>query len=269
MSHSTPRLVATDLDGTIVRSDGTVSARTVAAFSRVERAGAGLVLVTGRPPRWMVDIAEAVAHHGLAICANGALVYDLHTELVVEQHLIPVAALREAVGRLRAVLPELGFAVEYPEGIRYESCYDRVGWDSTAKIGQVVEDDAWLARPCAKLLARHPTANADELLKHAVREVGDIVTPTHSNGTRLLEISALGVSKATTLARLCARRGIASADVVAFGDMPNDLPMLAWAGRSYAVANAHPDVLAAVDLRAPSNDDDGVAHVLEELFSVP
>src|SRR4051794_3515823 len=106
-SRAAPRLVATDLDGTIVRSDGTVSARTVAALSRVERAGATVVLVTGRPPRWVGDIAAAVAHQGLAICANGALVYNLHTESVVEQHLIPVAALREAVDRLRAVLPEL------------------------------------------------------------------------------------------------------------------------------------------------------------------
>jgi Cof subfamily protein (haloacid dehalogenase superfamily) len=267
--RAAPRLVATDIDGTIIRSDGTVSARTVAALSRVERAGATLVLVTGRPPRWMVDIAEAVAHQGLAICANGALVYDLHTESVVEQYLIPPAALRQAVERLRAVLPELGFAVEYHDGNRYESSYDRVGWDRLATAGEVAEGDTWLDRAGAKLLARHPTATADELLKHAVREVGDIVTPTHSNGTRLLEMSALGVSKATTLARLCKRHAVAAADVVAFGDMPNDLPMLAWAGRSYAVANAHPDVLAAVALRAPSNDEDGVAHVLEELFPAP
>lgn len=264
-----PKVVATDLDGTIIRSDGTVSARTVGALGRVERAGATLVLVTGRPPRWMVDIAAAVAHQGLAICANGALIYDLHTESVVEQNLIPVTALREAVERLLEVLPDLGFAVEYHDGIMYESCYDRIGWDSGSTVGQLAEGDAWLDRPCAKLLARHPTADVDELLERAVRAVGDIVTPTHSNGTRLLEISALGVSKATTLARLCARRGIAAADVVAFGDMPNDLPMLMWAGRAYAVANAHPDVLAAVALRAPSNDDDGVAHVLEKLFPAP
>ena len=267
MSQPTPRLVATDLDGTIVRSDGTLSARTVAALSRVEEAGATLVLVTGRPPRWMGGVAEAVAHQGLAVCANGALVYDLHTESVVEEHLIPVGALREAVGRLRAALPDLGFAVEYSDdGIVYEPCYDRIGWDHIATIGQLAKDETWLDHPCAKLLARHPSANADELLEHAVRTVADIVTPTHSNGTRLLEISALGVSKATTLARLCARHGIAAADVVAFGDMPNDLPMLAWAGRSYAVANAHPDVLAAVPLRAPSNEDDGVAQILESLF---
>jgi Cof subfamily protein (haloacid dehalogenase superfamily) len=265
-----PLLVATDLDGTIVRTDGTLSARTVAALSRVERAGATLVIVTGRPPRWMHGIAEAVAHHGLAICANGALVYDLRTEQVVEQHLIPAAAVREAVERLRAALPELGFAVDSPDGIVYEPGYDRLGWDRSSMIGQLADDDAGLlGRPCAKLLARHPSMDADELLKRALPLVGDIVTPTHSNGTRLLEISALGVSKATSLARLCAKRGIEAPDVVAFGDMPNDLPMLTWAGRSYAVANAHPLVLAAVDHHTAAHDEDGVAQVLESLFPAP
>jgi Cof subfamily protein (haloacid dehalogenase superfamily) len=270
MSDAAPLLVATDLDGTIVRSDGTLSARTVAALSRVEQAGATFVIVTGRPPRWMRDIAEAVAHQGLAICANGALVYDLHTEQVVEQHLITVEALREAVVRLRAALPELGFAVEYHNGIVYESRYDRAGWDRNSLIGRVVaDDDELLGRACAKLLARHPSMDADELLKRTLPLVEDIVTPTHSNGTRLIEISAFGVSKATSLARLCAERGVAAEDVVAFGDMPNDLPMLTWAGRSYAVANAHPAVLAAVTRRTAGHDDDGVAQVLEELFPDP
>jgi Cof subfamily protein (haloacid dehalogenase superfamily) len=269
MSDLPPRLVATDLDGTIVRSDGTLSARTVAALSRVEQAGATLVIVTGRPPRWMTGLAEALAHQGLAICANGALLYDLHTERVVEEHLIPVAVMREAVDRLRGALPELGFAAEFADGIVYESRYDRAGWDRSLSIVRMVDRDELLGRPCAKLLARHPSMDADELLKCALPLVEDIVTPTHSNGTRLLEISALGVSKATALATLCAERGVTAADVVAFGDMPNDLPMLAWAGRAYAVANAHPLVLAAVTRRTASNEDDGVAQILENLFPNP
>src|SRR3712207_3885891 len=78
-----PRLVASDLDGTLVRSDGTVSDRTRAALEAVEAAGSVLVLVTGRPPRWMHPVVEATGHRGIAVCANGALVYDLHTERVV------------------------------------------------------------------------------------------------------------------------------------------------------------------------------------------
>ncbi|MCW2946895.1 MAG: Cof-like hydrolase [Actinoallomurus sp.] len=260
-----PRLIATDLDGTVVRSDGTVSERTVEAFARVERAGAVLVLVTGRPPRWMGPVAEAVAHRGVAICANGAIVYDLHTEQVIDTHPIPVDALRTTIALLTEALPGLGFAVEHGDGIIYAHDYELAYWDSTTPERPVGLDEL-VSRPAAKLLARHPELDADALLAEASALVGDVVWPTHSNGRRLIEISARGVSKASTLAELCGRHGIEAADVAAFGDMPNDLPMLTWAGRSYAVANAHPDVLAAVDHKVAGNDEDGVARTLEELF---
>jgi Cof subfamily protein (haloacid dehalogenase superfamily) len=260
-----PRLVATDLDGTTVRSDYTVSERTVKAFARVERAGAMLVMVTGRPPRWIHPVASAVGHRGVAICANGALVYDLHTEQVVGSHLMAAEALRSAVEALTAALPGLGFAVEYQEGIQYAHGYELSGWDNAEKDGSV-ELEKLVSRPAAKLLARHPELDADALLAEATKLVGDLVLPTHSNGRRLIEMSALGVSKASTLAELCEQHGIDASDVVAFGDMPNDLPMLMWAGRSYAVANAHPLVLDAVDTKVAGNDDDGVARTIEQLF---
>jgi hydroxymethylpyrimidine pyrophosphatase-like HAD family hydrolase len=119
----------------------------------------------------------------------------------------------------------------------------------------------------AKLLASHPAMDVDELLDRTRALVGHLVEPTHSNGRGLVEMGALGVSKATTLARFAQELGVLAGDVVAFGDMPNDLPMLAWAGRAYAVANAHPLVLEAVDNVTASNDDDGVAKVIEQLFS--
>jgi Cof subfamily protein (haloacid dehalogenase superfamily) len=260
-----PRLIATDLDGTIVRSDGGVSERTVDAFARVERAGSMLVLVTGRPPRWMGKVATAMAHRGVAICANGAITYDLHTEQVIGTHPIEVGALKTAVEVLSAALPGLGFAVEHGHGLVYSEEYELAYWDAETPqrpVGMV----ELVARPAVKLLARHPELDADALLAEAAGLVGDVVLPTHSNGRRLIEMSALGVSKASTLAELCEQHGIVADDVVAFGDMPNDLPMLKWAGRGYAVANAHPSVLAAVDFKIASNDEDGVARTIEELF---
>jgi Cof subfamily protein (haloacid dehalogenase superfamily) len=262
---ASPRLVATDLDGTIVRSDSTVSTRTREAFARVERAGAMLVLVSGRPPRWMAEVADAVAHRGVAICANGAIVYDLHAESIIDTHLIPVEALRTAIALLAEALPGLGFAVEHGDGIIFSHDYELARWDAMTRQRSVAVEELF-RRPAAKLLARHPELDADALLTEATALVGDVVLPTHSNGRRLIEMSARGVSKASALADLCARHGIAPADVVAFGDMPNDLPMLTWAGRSYAVANAHPQVLAAVHDKVASNDDDGVAQKIEELF---
>jgi hydroxymethylpyrimidine pyrophosphatase-like HAD family hydrolase len=81
-----------------------------------------------------------------------------------------------------------------------------------------------------------------------------------------MEISASGVSKAVALSRLADELGVPADEVVAFGDMPNDVPMLGWAGHAVAVANAHPDVLAAADEITASNDDDGVAQVIERLL---
>jgi Cof subfamily protein (haloacid dehalogenase superfamily) len=267
MSEPTPRVIATDLDGTIVRSDGTISARTLAALARVERSGAMLVMVTGRPPRWMREIAAAVHHRGLAICANGALVYDLHTETVVQAREIAPAVLAEAVRRLRGLSPALRFSVENPHGFVFERTYDVGRWDAGAFGGRPVDAAELVAHPGTKLLAFDPAADPDDLAARAVKAVGDLVTVTHSSGQGLLEMSARGVTKASALEALCAEHGLGAADVTAFGDMPNDLPMLAWAGTSYGVANAHPMVLAAVTHTTSRNDDDGVAEVLERLFA--
>jgi Cof subfamily protein (haloacid dehalogenase superfamily) len=261
-----PRLVATDLDGTALRSDGTISARTAAAFARVENSGAALVFVTGRPPRWMRTISAVVNHRGLAICANGALVYDLHSERIVEAHLIEVRVLREVVALLRGRLPGLAFSVEYEGGFAYEEGYRLGGFDTGKPTGTKVTTADLTTRPCAKLLARHLTMDPDVLHRRVQHLVGDLVIATHSSGQALIEMSAAGVTKASALAALAAERDIAPAEVVAFGDMPNDLPMLTWAGTSYAVANAHPDVLATVDHLTAANDDDGVAQVLETLY---
>jgi Cof subfamily protein (haloacid dehalogenase superfamily) len=258
---SLPPVVATDLDGTLLRSDGTVSDRTRAALAAVEDAGALVVFVTGRPPRWMPPVVEQTAHRGIAVCANGALVYDLHTETVVEEHLIEPEIASELVHALRAELPGLVFAVERGErGFAHEAAY-RPAW----KVDNMTVGDLndIVGEPMAKLLARHPDLDADTLLERAHAIVGELATLTHSSRDGLLEVSAAGVSKASTLELLCREHGHGAEDVVAFGDMPNDLPMLAWAGWSVAVETAHPDVIDVVDEVTASNDDDGVALLLE------
>ena len=256
-----PPVIATDLDGTLLRSDGTVSARTRAALAAVEDAGSLVVFVTGRPPRWMQPVVEQTAHRGIAVCANGALVYDLHTEQVIEEHLLQPEIAAQVVTALRTALPDLVFAAERGHrGFAHEPAYNPA-WPAEDPI--VDEIEAIVREPMAKLLARHADLDPDTLLEQARAVVGELATLTHSSRDGLLEVSAADVSKASTLELLCRERGYAAADVVAFGDMPNDLPMLAWAGWSVAVATAHPDVVAAVDEVTAANNDDGVAQVLE------
>jgi hydroxymethylpyrimidine pyrophosphatase-like HAD family hydrolase len=260
-----PSLVATDLDGTIVRHDGTISARTVAAFARVEAAGAHFVLVTGRPPRVMRQIAMAFGHRGTAICANGALSYDMHDDVIEPVHLIPGPVLAEAATALRAAVPGIGIAVEYPDGHAADSVYQAGTWELNSSIPRV-GDAALFGKPGSKLLGRHFGYGCDELLALALPALDGLVTVTHSNSKGLVEAAALGVSKASAVGELAARYGLGRQDVLAFGDMPNDLPLLAWAGTSCAVANAHPEVLAAATHVIGSNEDDGVAVYLEELY---
>ena len=259
-----PRLVASDLDGTLLRSDGTVADRTREALARVEQAGSLFVMVTGRPPRWMAQVAQEAGHRGLAVCANGALVYDLHTEQVVQDFRIDGATTLQLVQALRSQVPGIAFAVEKGhDGFGRESAYVP-RYDNGELLVAPIEE---LVEPgVVKLLARVEGTQSDDLLAQAREVIGELAECTHSSGDGLVEISAAGVSKASGLAVLAQEWGVDAADVIAFGDMPNDLPMLSWAGRSVGMGNAHPDVLALVDEVTATNDDDGVAAVLERWF---
>jgi hypothetical protein len=260
-----PLLVATDLDGTIIRGDGSISARTVAALHRVERAGAMFVLVTGRPPRVMGQIAARFGHRGTAICANGALTYDMRRHTVAAGRLIAPGHLAAAARALRAAIPGIGIGVEYADDRACDGIFTAISFDTDTSIPRS-GDEALFARPAAKLLGRHLGYTPDELLALAEPVLDGLVSVSHSNGSGLIEATAIGVSKATAVAELAARHGIGPADVIAFGDMPNDLPLMSWAGRSCAVANAHPEVLVAASCVIASNQADGVAEYLEQLY---
>lgn len=260
-----PKLVVSDLDGTLLRTDGTVSDRTRAALAMVEDAGSTVIFATGRPTRWMHNIAEQSGHHGLAICSNGAIVYDLHTEEILERHPLAPAAGQAVIEAIKAAIPGVSFGVEHGDRFAHEAAYP-LHFDDRNDTFVVTPDKLW-EYPAYKLLVRHADFDPDTLLAKARDVAGELAEMTHSSHSGLLEVSARGVSKASTLALFCEERGIAQEEVVAFGDMPNDLPLLAWAGTAYAMANAHPEVRAAVPLTAPSNDEDGVARTLEQLFA--
>jgi Cof subfamily protein (haloacid dehalogenase superfamily) len=261
-----PKLVASDLDGTLVRSDGTVDDRTRRAIAAAEAAGATVVFCTARPHRGLAELAEATGYRGVAICNNGAMLWDLHTESVIEASPLEPAIARELVALLEAEVPGGAWAVERTGGFGHEPGYVTrwpIPEDTTVAAVQ-----ALIGEPAVKLMLRHNRLTADALLERARQACGHLAEFSHSSATdTLLEISAAGVSKATALARLCERHRIDRGDVIAFGDMPNDLPMLAWAGHGVAVANAHPEVIAAADEVTASNDESGVALVLERLFS--
>lgn len=242
-----PRLIATDLDGTLLRDDKSVSPRTVAALAAAEEAGIEVFFVTGRPARWMDVVSEHVHGHGLAICGNGAAVVDLHGgpgahRFVKVRELARENAL-DAVRLLREAAPGTMYAIEQTYGFYQEPEYPKMHMeipDTLAPAERLLAPDAPGAdEPVLKILAFHPTIDPDAFLTLARLAIGDRANVTRSSPSALLEISGPEVSKASTLALCCAERGISHEEVVAFGDMPNDVEMLTWAGRSYAMGNAH------------------------------
>jgi Cof subfamily protein (haloacid dehalogenase superfamily) len=261
------KLVATDLDGTLVRSDRTLSERTIGVLNSLP---VPLVIATGRPLRWVMQIYDMLGHKPISVVANGAAVYDPDTDELL--HSAPLAAdeLAHACDELRRAVPDAVFAVELDGGrtMVHEKRYDAGMWERTMEGRRSGELADIVASPAAKLLVRSPAnRDSDEFLALVSATLKGVYEATHSSLAGLVEISAAGVTKASGVAWVAARLGVEAADVVAFGDMPNDVPMLSWAGRAVAVANAHPTVKEVADEATASNDDDGVAVWLERELS--
>jgi len=267
MSDWRPRLIASDMDGTLLRRDDTVSEATVAELERWRADGVPIVLATGRPPRWMHRIRE-VLRHGTAICCNGAVLLDLETFEVVDEVALQPDLLESISGELRRRQPGTWFAVEYGFEFRHEPIY-KPRWDVNAPGVAEASLAEMVAAPVAKLLARHEELGPDEFVAVVEDVIGGRATVTHSSSDALAEISAVGVTKASGLARVAEQHGIGPEDVVVFGDMPNDIAAFEWVaaagGRAVAMAHAHPALMAVATDVTGTNDDDGVAAFLSAL----
>jgi Cof subfamily protein (haloacid dehalogenase superfamily) len=267
-----PQLVASDVDGTLLDPTDRISERTRAAVHRVLAAGVPFVLVTGRPTRWIRPIVEQLGYAGLTVCANGAVHYDAATDRVSYSATLDPMQLRDAAHVVRTVLPGAKLAVELPTGSAAVNGADQFlaepgythPWPGADSVS--APQDMLLGRPAIKLLIRQANASSD-VMAAAVHEILDgQLDVTFSTSHGLIELSAPGVNKGTGLARLAGELEIQAADVVALGDMPNDLSMLQWAGYGVAMANAHPTVLDAADEITSRNSEDGLALVLERWF---
>ncbi|MGH3655037.1 MAG: HAD family hydrolase [Micromonosporaceae bacterium] len=261
----TPTLIASDLDGTLLRPDLSVSDRSLAALDRLADQDIRFVMVTGRPIRWLDAVFEYTGVRGPVICANGAVIYDPTGNQILHGAPLPEGLVADVVAALRRELPEVVFAVETDHS---RIMLTEANWPSIAEdIGRrVAEHPELTGTPAVKLLARLPDGVPDEFLAYATKLLDGTAQVTASSSSALVEISASGVTKASGLAWLAERDGVAAEDVVAYGDMPNDVPMFAWAGRGVAVANAHPALLDVADEVTLANHEDGVAVHLERLL---
>jgi Cof subfamily protein (haloacid dehalogenase superfamily) len=261
------RLVASDIDGTILGHDGRISDRTVRAFHACREAGVELVFVTGRPPRWLHPLEEQLGHTGTVICSNGAVVWDLEADRLVSARTMALADMFEARRIIKSLRPTALFAAETLTGFHLEPGFiendtsEILSEFTPAPLAETLTAD----EAVVKFLAIVREGTADDFLAEVAPAVGSLASVTHSAPTvAMLELSVPGINKAVTLAEYARSLDIGAADVVAFGDMPNDIEMLRWAGHGYAMASGHPEAIRAAGQQAPHFDDDGVAQILEE-----
>jgi Cof subfamily protein (haloacid dehalogenase superfamily) len=263
-----PALIACDVDGTLFADDETITPRTRNAVRVAVDAGVQFVLATGRPPRWVQPVVDELGFAPMAVCANGAVIYDPAIDRVVSARTLSVELLGELAEIATRVIPGAGLAVE-----RVGSAHDTAtplfvsspgyehAWLNPDNTEVSIED--LLSAPAVKLLIRRAGARSADMAAELARHIGLEGDITYSTNNGLIEIVPLGITKATGIAEIARPQGITDDDMVAFGDMPNDVPMLLRAGHGVAMGNAHPDAVAAADEVTTPNTDDGVARVLE------
>ncbi|NEB73862.1 HAD family hydrolase [Streptomyces sp. SID14478] len=259
-------LIATDLDGTLLRGDDTVSDRTRAALATALAGGARHIVVTGRPAPRVKPLLDDLGGAGLAVCAQGAQLYDAAADRLLWSLTLDRELAEQAIGKIEAEVGQVHAAVDQDgvDGLTLIEPGYLMPHPTLPAVRVTRRAELW-AQPISKVLLRHPSLTDDELAAVARAAVGPLATVTMS-GPGTVELQPRGVTKATGLGLAAERLCAGPADTLAFGDMPNDVPMFGWAARGVAMANAHPELKAVADDVTVSNEDDGVAVVLERLF---
>lgn len=271
-----PTLIASDVDGTLIDDVNRVSTRTMSVLANAVESGAEFVLATGRPPRWIAEITDqfdpAVLPVRYAVCANGAILYDVAADRVVSADVLSPEVLAHLGAIAQQHLPGCGIAAERVG----ESAHDAATAPFVATAGY---QHAWLnpdhvqvgdheiySVPAVKLLVRAPQMRSADMAQRLSGAVGDLAQITFSTDNGLVELSLPDTHKASGLRKLLQHSGIDGSSTITFGDMPNDVEMLAWADHGVAMGHAHPAALAAADEITVGNNEDGVARVLERWF---
>ncbi|MCX4096619.1 HAD family hydrolase [Nocardia sp. alder85J] len=266
-------MVATDVDGTLIDEREQVSARTRAAVAALVADGVPFVLATGRPPRWIAPVVAGLAHAPLCVCGNGAVVYDSATDRILESSTLDPAELDWIAGLAERLLPGCGLAAERVGRSAHDAATPQFVSSPEYEHAWLNPDDTRVSRaevvaaPAIKMLIRVRGAQSADMVTALAPALDGRADITYSTNNGLIEVSAPGVTKASGLATVAERLGVEHAALIAFGDMPNDVPMLELAGHGVAMANAHPAALAAADEVTGTNFEDGVARILERWWS--
>jgi Cof subfamily protein (haloacid dehalogenase superfamily) len=264
-----PKMVATDVDGTLIDHDERVTARTKAAVDALVADGVPFVLATGRPPRWIDPVVDGLGYAPLCVCGNGAVIYDSATDRVLASRTLDVDTLGWIADLAERALPGCGLAAERVGERAHDAVTPQFVSSPEYEHAWLNPDDTAVARsevidaPAIKMLVRLRGTASGDMRAVLAPLIGDRADITYSTDHGLIELSAPGVTKASGLASVAQRLGVENSTIIAFGDMPNDVPMLAMVGHGVAMANAHAEAIAAANEVTAANSEDGVAQVLE------
>ncbi|WP_024801291.1 Cof-type HAD-IIB family hydrolase [Nocardia sp. BMG51109] len=268
-----PKMVATDVDGTLIDERERVSPRTKTAVAALIADGVPFVLATGRPPRWIDPVVEGLGYAPLCVCGNGAVIYDSASDRILHTSTLDVESLAWIADLAEWVLPGCGLAAERVGASAQDAATPQFVSSPEYEHAWLNPDDTQVARrevtaaPAIKMLIRLPGATSAEMRTALEPKLAGRADITYSTDNGLIELSAPGVTKASGLAIVAQRLGVQHGTVVAFGDMPNDVPMLRMAGHGVAMANGHAEARAAADEVTATNTADGVAQVLERWWA--
>ncbi|WP_067696793.1 Cof-type HAD-IIB family hydrolase [Nocardia jejuensis] len=266
-------MVATDVDGTLIDHLEQVTPRTKAAVDNLIADGVPFVLATGRPPRWIDPVVDGLGYAPLCVCGNGAVIYDSANDRILASRVLDVDTLAWLADLAEGLLPGCGLAAERIGATAHDAATPQFVSSPEYQHAWLNPDDTAVSRaeviaaPAIKMLIRLPGVSSGDMRTILEPRLEGRADLTYSTDNGLIELSAPGVTKATGLASVAQRLGVQHNALIAFGDMPNDVPMLRLAGHGVAMGNAHPEAKAAADEVAAANHEDGVAQVLERWWA--
>lgn len=271
-----PRLIVSDIDGTLLDRNHRVPKRNREAVSRAVAAGAEFALATGRPFRWIMPVLEQLPVRPVCVTSNGAVIYDSAEDRVLSAHELSPEALAETVNVASRVLQPLGgagFGAERAGGSLLDPVEELFVVESHYSENALFEGfglvsvGELVAKPAVKLLIRNTDYSAPELYELVAPHIDpELAHVTYSMSEGVLEVAAPNVTKRRGIQWLAEHHDIAREDIIAFGDMPNDIEMLEWAGFGVAMENADPALVDVSDATTLPHHQSGVAKVLEHWF---
>ncbi|HRW18927.1 MAG TPA: Cof-type HAD-IIB family hydrolase [Dermatophilaceae bacterium] len=261
----TRKLIALDVDGTILTHAGVLRPAVRDAITAVVAAGHHVTISTGRSVvATMPVLAQLGIASGYAVCSNGAVTLRIDPQRRKGYKIIEKVTFdpRPALTLLRAELPDALVAVErLGVGFRVSSPFPE---GELSAPQEVVPWEELLSRRATRVTLRMPDTEPEDFMAH-IERIGLHEVSYAVGWTAWLDISPEGVSKGSALELLRRRLEVEPADTIAVGDQRNDVEMLQWAARGVAMGNAPDEVKAVADEVTGSVDEDGLAAVLEGL----